>query len=92
MEPLSLPELKQAAEGLPAVLEDPGLGLGALLNQAIVTLAHTLGMDVIAEGVETAMQLEQLRALKVEYGQGYYFARPLDSLGAEMLLRTYPHW
>jgi diguanylate cyclase (GGDEF)-like protein len=60
--------------------------------QAIVTLAHTLGMDLIAEGVETASQLRQLRALKVEYGQGYYFARPLDNKGAEALIAAWPHW
>jgi EAL domain-containing protein (putative c-di-GMP-specific phosphodiesterase class I) len=60
--------------------------------QAIVTLAHTLGMDLIAEGVETASQLRQLRALKVECGQGYYFARPLDNKGAEALIAAWPRW
>jgi EAL domain-containing protein (putative c-di-GMP-specific phosphodiesterase class I) len=60
--------------------------------QTIVTLAHTLGMDLIAEGVETATQLAQLRALKVEYGQGFYFARPLDSTGAEALIAAWPRW
>jgi EAL domain-containing protein (putative c-di-GMP-specific phosphodiesterase class I) len=39
-------------------------------------------MDLIAEGVENAGQLAQLRALQVEYGQGYYFARPLDAAAA----------
>jgi diguanylate cyclase (GGDEF)-like protein len=60
--------------------------------QTIVTLAHTLGMDLIAEGVETADQLAQLRALKVEYGQGYHFAKPLDSAEAESLIAAWPQW
>ena len=45
--------------------------------RAVVTLAQSLGMVVTAEGVETAEQLYQLRALGCEQGQGYYFARPV---------------
>ncbi|MGH7374150.1 MAG: putative bifunctional diguanylate cyclase/phosphodiesterase [Candidatus Rokuibacteriota bacterium] len=45
--------------------------------RAVVTLAQTLGIVVTAEGVETAEQLAQLRALGCEQGQGYYFARPV---------------
>jgi diguanylate cyclase (GGDEF)-like protein len=64
----------------------------ANIIQAIVALAHTLGMDIIAEGVETATQLAQLRKLDVEYGQGYHFAKPLDSATAEALIADWPHW
>ena len=46
--------------------------------RTIVALAHNLGMDVIAEGVETAQQLAQLKALDCEYAQGYYFGKPTD--------------
>lgn len=46
--------------------------------RAIVTLARNLGMDTIAEGIETVDQLAQLKALKCEYGQGYYLSKPLD--------------
>jgi len=46
--------------------------------RTIVSLAHNLGMDVIAEGVETAQQLTQLKALDCEYAQGYYFGKPTD--------------
>jgi diguanylate cyclase (GGDEF)-like protein/PAS domain S-box-containing protein len=60
--------------------------------QAIITLAHHLGMDVIAEGVETAQQLAELRALGCDYGQGYYFSRPLDSRKASALLETERQW
>ncbi|MCW6036326.1 diguanylate cyclase [Spirulina subsalsa FACHB-351] len=47
--------------------------------RAIVSLATHLGMDVVAEGIETPHQMAQLKALKCEYGQGYLFSKPLDS-------------
>ncbi len=43
---------------------------------AVVTLAHALGLTVTAEGIETSRQLEALRDLGCDLGQGYYFARP----------------
>jgi diguanylate cyclase (GGDEF)-like protein/PAS domain S-box-containing protein len=46
--------------------------------QMVVTLAHSLGMDVIAEGVESQMQREKLIAAGCTVGQGFYFARPID--------------
>jgi diguanylate cyclase (GGDEF)-like protein/PAS domain S-box-containing protein len=54
--------------------------------QAIVTLAHQLGMQVIAEGLETPEHLEKVRALGCEYGQGYLFASALPADEAERLL------
>lgn len=45
---------------------------------AIVSLAKSLEMDVVAEGVETVEQRDILRALGCQYGQGYLFSRPLD--------------
>ena len=45
--------------------------------QAVTTLAHELGMLVVAEGIETAEELAVVRAASVDAGQGYYFARPL---------------
>lgn len=60
--------------------------------QAIVTLADNLGMDVVAEGVETAYQLAQLRALGCESGQGYFFSKPLDSESASEIIAAQPHW
>jgi diguanylate cyclase (GGDEF)-like protein len=47
--------------------------------KAIINLAHSLGLDVIAEGIETEAQLKILKSLGCEYGQGYLFACPLDS-------------
>lgn len=60
--------------------------------RAIVTLAHTLKMDVIAEGVETGEQLTQLKLLGCEQGQGYFFSKPLDSSAAEALIALSPKW
>lgn len=50
--------------------------------QMIVTLAHSLGMDVVAEGVETPEQLEKLRELGCNFVQGYLFSHPIDSEAA----------
>lgn len=60
--------------------------------ETIVTLAHKLGVDVTAEGLETAEQLAQLRALQCEYGQGNFFSQPLDSEAAEALIVSNPQW
>jgi len=48
--------------------------------QMVVTLAQSLGMDVVAEGIESQMQREKLIAAGCSVGQGYYFARPIDRL------------
>lgn len=52
----------------------------------IITLAHKLEMDVIAEGIETESDGAILKSLNCEYGQGYLFAKPLDSENATQLL------
>ncbi len=54
--------------------------------RTIVTLAHTLKMNVTAEGVETAAQQDQLIHMGCEYGQGYFFSTPLDANQAIALL------
>ncbi len=54
--------------------------------KAIVELAHNLGLEVIAEGVETAGQLEHLRVLGCEFAQGYHVAAPLAAQDARALL------
>ncbi|WP_332997236.1 EAL domain-containing protein [Microcoleus sp. A006_D1] len=67
-------------------------GENVAIVRTIVTLAHALGMDVIAEGVETAAQLSRLRAIGCEYGQGYFFAKPLPSEDATALMASEPQW
>src|SRR5690349_2553948 len=54
--------------------------------KTIVTLAGNLGMQVVAEGVETEEQLEQLRSLKCQYGQGFLFSKPLDVSDADLFI------
>ncbi|MET0624951.1 MAG: EAL domain-containing protein [Pyrinomonadaceae bacterium] len=54
--------------------------------RTIVMLAQVLGMDVVAEGVETKDQLKILRDLRCEYGQGYYFSRPSSPSDAEKII------
>jgi diguanylate cyclase (GGDEF)-like protein len=54
--------------------------------KAIVSLAHNLGMDVVAEGVETRAQADALRALGCRRGQGFLFSEPLPAAEAERLL------
>lgn len=64
----------------------------AEIVRAIVSLAHNLGMNVIAEGIERVEQWQQLRALGAEYGQGFFFAKPLDRAGVEELMQKTPNW
>ena len=61
-------------------------GDNAEIVSTIVALAHNLGMRVVAEGVETPEQAERLRGLKCEFGQGFFYARPLDHEAAEAFL------
>jgi len=68
------------------------MGENLEIVRAIVMLARSLGMEVVAEGVETAVQLAQMRAIGCEYGQGYFFSKPLDSEAATALLRRSPTW
>jgi EAL domain-containing protein (putative c-di-GMP-specific phosphodiesterase class I) len=58
----------------------------AALAQAIIRLADTLGLEVVAEGIEQPGQVEALLQLGCRYGQGFHFARPLDQFGVEALL------
>jgi len=56
-----------------------GLGVDSedsAIVAAVVSMAHALGMTAVAEGVETAGQVAELRALGCDLAQGYYFARP----------------
>jgi len=51
----------------------------AAIVAAVVNLAHTLGLKAVAEGVESAGQLNHLRELGCDIGQGYYFGRPMSA-------------
>ncbi len=60
--------------------------------RTIVSLAENMGMDVVAEGVETLSQLTQLRKLNCQYGQGYLFSRPVDPDSVSAWITRKPHW
>ncbi|NEQ27030.1 MAG: EAL domain-containing protein, partial [Microcoleus sp. SIO2G3] len=67
------------------------LGENSEIVQAIVTLAQTLSMDVVAEGIEVLEQVSPLIALQCEYGQGYFFSKPVDSEAARAMLMAEWH-
>jgi predicted signal transduction protein with EAL and GGDEF domain len=57
--------------------------------QTIVTLAHSMGMEVVAEGVETTEELKRLREFACEYAQGYLFSKPVPKEEVtQILLRS----
>ncbi len=58
-----------------------------VLSEAIVMMAHRLGLNVIAEGVETETQRQLLVGIECDYGQGYLFSRPLPAAKFEEFLR-----
>jgi diguanylate cyclase (GGDEF)-like protein len=65
-------------------------GERAVIVEAIIRLARELGITVIAEGVETVEQLESLRALACQHGQGFLFSMPVTADAAGELLATQP--
>jgi len=62
-------------------------GSNTEIIRAIVSLAAGLSMDVTAEGIETADQVSWLQELSCEFGQGYYFDRPLTAEHARAILQ-----
>ncbi len=58
------------------------------LCQAIIVMAHKLGLQVVAEGVETPEQRDLLKAAGCDYAQGFFFSRPAPGEAIEALLRT----
>ena len=75
-----------------------GLGIDdhdEAIVSAIVRLAHTLGLRVVAEGVETQLQLAHLRAMGCDYAQGFLLGRPeppdrMDFLTGDMFVTRSP--
>ncbi len=70
------------------VIELTGDTTNLPIVQAVIALAHGLGIDVVAEGIETAEQLTILRELACDRGQGYLYARPLPAGELIDLLRA----
>ena len=63
---------------------------GSAMVRSIVALAHTLGLSVVAEGVETAEQFAELRKVGCEYAQGFYLSKPVDAEAAGRLIAAQP--
>ena len=55
--------------------------------RTVIELARVLGMDVVAEGIETDEQLRLLRQLGCRFGQGFLLARPMSAVAVTHLLR-----
>ncbi|HUZ66644.1 MAG TPA: EAL domain-containing protein, partial [Beijerinckiaceae bacterium] len=62
----------------------------AAIVRAIITLGHSLDLDIVAEGVETADQLARLRAEGCDHVQGYYFGKPMPAEDFVAFVRAEP--
>jgi PAS domain S-box-containing protein/diguanylate cyclase (GGDEF)-like protein len=70
-----------------------GADAGSLqIVRTIVAMAQALGVSVVTEGIETAELLDELRTLRCEYGQGFFFCRPVAAEEIETLFATDPSW
>ena len=58
---------------------------------AIVSLGHQLGMEVVAEGIQSLEQVAKLRGMGCEYGQGFFFSHPVDGAEVEELITRAVH-
>jgi diguanylate cyclase (GGDEF)-like protein/PAS domain S-box-containing protein len=63
-----------------------------VIPQTVISLGKNMQMDVIAEGVETLEQLNQLKMMGCGYAQGYYFSPPVENKEAEQLFVNEPKW
>jgi EAL domain-containing protein (putative c-di-GMP-specific phosphodiesterase class I) len=82
-----------AKAALPYGKKEKNINVGNLeIIGAIIALARNLNVHVIAEGVETPEQMEQLRHLECEYGQGHLFAAPVDSRAAQSMITHRKRW
>jgi EAL domain-containing protein (putative c-di-GMP-specific phosphodiesterase class I) len=65
---------------------------GMEIARTIMPLAKNLRLDVVAEGVETAEQVQELKKLDCKFAQGFYFSKPLSRDDAEALLTAHAVW
>ncbi len=65
-------------------------GENAEIAATIISIAHHLGMQVIAEGIEAPYHLRALKNIGCEYGQGFLFSRPVETDQAEKLIAAQP--
>ncbi|MBZ5587376.1 MAG: EAL domain-containing protein [Acidobacteriia bacterium] len=67
-------------------------GDASAIVKTIVALANMLNINVVAEGVETAVQLERLREIGCSHAQGFWFSKPVDRSAAHAMLLQAPVW
>jgi predicted signal transduction protein with EAL and GGDEF domain len=63
-------------------------GVESAIARSIIDLGRAMQIDTVAEGIEVDEQAEMLRSLGCEFGQGFYFAKPLEPAAWEELLQT----
>ena len=68
------------------------VGDSRAIVETILSLANNLGIGVVAEGIETAEQVDRLRKMDCPHGQGYWFSRPLTASAATELIAAAPTW
>ncbi|HZQ87898.1 MAG TPA: EAL domain-containing protein [Acidimicrobiales bacterium] len=85
--PIDVVKVDQAFVAGLAVDEEDGA-----IAEAVIALAHTLGLTAIAEGVEDERQLAELRRLGCDGAQGNYFSYPVAGVEAAELMRRRPTW
>lgn len=68
-------------EGIPSDQGD------VVIAETIMILARKMGMSVVAEGIETAKQMQLLQKMGCDVGQGYFFRRPIPALEMQALLK-----
>ena len=68
------------------------VGDSRAIIETILSLANNLGIGVVAEGIETAEQVDRLRKMDCPHGQGYWFSRPLTGPAATELIAAAPTW
>ncbi|NER02567.1 MAG: EAL domain-containing protein, partial [Okeania sp. SIO3C4] len=71
-------------------IDDKSTDLG--LVPAIISIAKTMRMNVVAEGIETPIQFKQLKELECDFGQGFLFSKPLEAEKITQLLKANPQW
>lgn len=78
---------RSAVRGIRSESEDP-----VEFMRTVLTLAHGLGLEVLAEGVDGPEQLRTLAELGSDYAQGAHFSQPVDDRGARAILGAEPSW
>jgi Amt family ammonium transporter len=86
---LTVDDLKIAKEFIEGLREGP---VNDSIMRLVVDFAHTLGLEITAEGVETERQVHSLTHMRYDLAQGFYFSKPLGGKAAGAFIATNPAW